>query len=340
MEKSTISVAFVTPLLEGLRRRGFDGDELLDKAGIPPALTALPHARVSAASYATLLRLTAQVLDDEFFGQDRRRMKVGSFAMLGRILIHCDRLDKALDLALRYYALQLDDVYGSLRRDGDLVWLALHPRDAGRPVGVFAQETMLMFIHRLACWLVNRRIAIQRAAFSYAAPPHHGEYDLLFCSGQAFGQPFTGLAMEARSLTLPVARRADSLRDFLSKAPENLLFQYKNGDSMTIQILRRLGSMAPADWPSLEQLARDLRTSTSTIRRRLESEGQYYQGLKDQVRRDMAINLLNGTGMSVMDIGAELGFAETSAFHRAFKKWTGANPGEYRRTLSRATPSS
>ena len=138
MEKSTISVAFVTPLLEGLRRRGFDGDELLDKAGIPPALTALPHARVSAASYATLLRLTAQVLDDEFFGQDRRRMKVGSFAMLGRILIHCDRLDKALDLALRYYALQLDDVYGSLRRDGDLVWLALHPRDAGRPVGVFA----------------------------------------------------------------------------------------------------------------------------------------------------------------------------------------------------------
>jgi AraC-like DNA-binding protein len=80
-------------------------------------------------------------------------------------------------------------------------------------------------------------------------------------------------------------------------------------------------------------LADDLQISSSTLRRRLEAEGQSYQSIKDQLRRDMAIDLLSFSQLSVMDIAGELGFAETSAFHRAFKKWTDANPGEYRRTV-------
>ena len=50
----------------------------------------------------------------------------------------------------------------------------------------------------------------------------------------------------------------------------------------------------------------------------------------DDLRRDLAISLLGETQLSIVDIASELGFAESSAFHRAFKKWTGARPGEYR----------
>jgi AraC-like DNA-binding protein len=335
MEKGTISIAFVEALLEGFRQRGFDGDELLEQAGLAPSLLAHPHARVSAATYSMLLRLVAQVLDDEFFGQDSRRMKVGSFAMLCHNVVHCERLDKALARALRFYALQQDDMQGSLIRDGELALISLRQTDPSARLRVFPQETLLMFVHRLACWLVNRRIPIRYASFRYPSPPHAEEYRLLYCNDLRFDADQSCLAIDQRYLSLPVVRTTASLKDFLALAPENLLVQYKDGKSMTVQILRRLGLVAPADWPSLEQLAEDLHTSTSTLRRRLESEGQSYQGLKDQVRRDMAINLLNGTKMSVMDIGAELGFAETSAFHRAFKKWTGANPGEYRRTRGR-----
>jgi len=333
MAKGTISIAFVEALLEGFRNRGFDADELMEQAGLSPSLLIHPHARVSAATYTMLLRLVAQVLDDEFFGQDSRRMKVGSFAMLCHNVIHCDRLGKALTRALRFYCLQLDDLAGSLVRDGDLALIMLRENEAMGPARFFPQETLLMFVHRLACWLVNRRIPIRYASFSYSAPPHRDEYHLLFCSDLRFDQPQTALAIDARYLTLPVTRTTGALKEFLTTAPENLLVQYKDGSSVTVQILRRLGQLPPADWPSLESLAEDMHTSTSTLRRRLESEGQFYQGLKDQLRRDMAINLLNGTTMSVMDIGAELGFAETSAFHRAFKKWTGANPGEYRRKI-------
>ena len=334
VEKGTISILFVEGVLEGFRKKGFDADELLEQAGLSPSLLSLPHARVSAPTYTMLLRLICQALDDEFFGQDSRRMKVGSFAMLCRNVIHCPTLDKAMVQTFRFFGLMLDDVRASGSHDEDgFTRMVLHPTDPERPPSIFAQETIFMFVHRLACWLVNRRIPIHHASFRYGPPPQAGEYELLFCSDLRFNQPQTFLAFEPKWFSLPVVRSTEHLKDFLAVAPENLLVQYKDSHSLAAQIQRRLRELPPCDWPGFDEIADDLRTSASTLRRRMEAEGQSYQAIKDHLRRDMAINLLSDTGMSVMDIAAELGFAETSAFHRAFKKWTGANPGEYRRAV-------
>ena len=331
MEKGTVSVAFVAPLLAAVSRAGFNPDELLGQIGVAPDLATHPQARLPAATYAMLLRLVAQLLDDEFFGQDSRRMKPGAFAMLCHAVIGCRRLDRALKRTLQFYALHLDDLAASLERDGALALITLRPTDPDRPAGIFAQETLLMFVHRLACWLVNRRLPIRALRLAYPAPPHRDEYALLFCPDPLFDAPATALALDAAALALPVVRGPAALAGFLAVAPENLLVQYKDGSSLTVRILRQLESCPPADWPGFDDLARALNASASTLRRRLESEGQSYQGLKDRLRRDRAITLLGTTRLSVMEIGAELGFAEPSAFHRAFKKWTGTNPGDYRR---------
>ena len=73
--------------------------------------------------------------------------------------------------------------------------------------------------------------------------------------------------------------------------------------------------------------------TSATLRRRVSEEGASYQQIKDQLRRDLAIGYLSHSDRSVMDIALELGFSERSAFHRAFRKWTGASPGEFRREL-------
>ncbi|HLO75684.1 MAG TPA: AraC family transcriptional regulator [Magnetospirillum sp.] len=332
MEKGTISILFVEAALQGLRDKGFDTDELLEQIGLSPVLLSLPHARVSPDTYTMLLRLIAQVLDDEFFGQDTRRMKVGSFAMLCHNAVHCRTLEKALKRTLRFFDLMLDDLRGTLSCEDGMVVLSLKD-DTCRPARIFAHETLLMFVHRLTCWLVNRRIPIQWASFRYAEPPQAAEYPAMFTADIRFDQPRTAIAFDAKFIGLPVVRTHQSLKEFLAIAPENLLIQYKDNNSLAAQIQRRLRDLQPADWPGFDEIADDMHTSASTLRRRMEAEGQSYQAIKDHLRRDMAINLLSDSTMSVMDIAAELGFAETSAFHRAFKKWTGANPGEYRRSV-------
>src|SRR5260370_8915768 len=82
-----------------------DTDALLNKVGLSPGLLLVPQARVSAKQYGELWRLVALTLDDEFFGQDSRRMKAGSFAMLVHSVLGCRNLGQALDRSLLFYGL-------------------------------------------------------------------------------------------------------------------------------------------------------------------------------------------------------------------------------------------
>jgi AraC-like DNA-binding protein len=190
-----------------------------------------------------------------------------------------------------------------------------------------------MLVHGVACWLVGRRIPILRAHFSYPEPPHGAEYRLMYCTDLSFGMPATCIVFEADYLDLPVVQDERTVKEFLRTAPENILVKYKNGSSLGARIRRRLRQLLPAEVPDFDALAAELNMTTATLRRRLHEEGTSYQGIKDQLRRDLAISYLSHSGRSVMDIALELGFSERSAFHRAFRKWTGASPGEFRRGL-------
>ncbi len=332
-EHGTISICFVRSALESVRARRLDADELLRKVGLSPALLHLPRARVSAKQYGALWRLVAATLDDEFFGQDSRRMKSGSFAMLCHSVVHSETLAQALDRSLRFYALILDDLYGALIVDGDEARVELRQRTSGAAPRVFAHELLLMLLYGVACWLVGRRIAIVRAEFSYPEPPHSAEYRLMYCENLAFGRPSTAIVLDAGDLDLPIVQNARTVKDFLRKAPENILLKYKNRSSVSARIRRRLRQMLPGEVPEFETLAGELNMTAATMRRRLHEEGASFQSIKDQLRRDLAVGYLSHSNRSVMDIAFELGFSERSSFHRAFRKWTGASPGEFRRKL-------
>jgi AraC-like DNA-binding protein len=309
-----------------------DTEALLNKVGLSPGLLQVPQARVSAKHYGELWRLVALTLDDEFFGQDSRRMKAGSFAMLVHSVLGCKNLGQALDRSLRFYGLILDDIGGSLLREGNEATIMLRER-AGIAPRVFGHEVLLMLLHGVACWLVGRRIPILRAQFGYPEPAHSAEYRLMYCTDLAYGRPHTAIVFAADYLNLPIVQNERSVKEFLRTAPESILVKYKNGSSLSARIRRRLRQLLPGELPDFERLAGELNMTTATMRRRLHEEGASYQGIKDQLRRDLAIGYLSHSDRSVMDIALELGFSERSAFHRAFRKWTGASPGEFRRGL-------
>ena len=332
-EPGTIAICFVAAALQSVRARNLNADELLSRVGLSSSLLTVPQARVSAKHYGALWRNIALALDDEFFGQDSRRMKSGSFAMLCHSVLNCKNLGQALDRSLRFYALILDDISGTVLRDGREATIVLHERVAAARERVFAHELLLMLLYGVSCWLVGRRIPILRSEFSYAEPLHSAEYRLMYCADLAFGRPNTAITFEASYLDLPIVQNERTVKDFLQTAPESILLKYKNESSLTAKVRRRLRQFLPGDVPDFEGLAEDLNMTPATMRRRLHEEGTSYQSIKDQLRRDLAISYLSHSSRGVMDIALELGFSERSAFHRAFRKWTGASPGEFRRTL-------
>src|SRR5882672_3390964 len=141
-EPGTIAICFFAAALESVRARGLNADEMLANVGLSPSLLQVPQARVSAKHYGALWRTIALALDDEFFGQDSRRMKAGSFAMLCHAVLSCKTLRQALDRSLRFFALVLDDISGTLVSDDKVVKIILHERRNDATHRVFAHETL------------------------------------------------------------------------------------------------------------------------------------------------------------------------------------------------------
>jgi AraC-like DNA-binding protein len=333
-EKDTVSMHFVEAAVARLGPEA--RARVLEASRVPAELLGTPQARVPAEAFSTVWLAVARELDDEFFGLDARRMKVGTFAFLCHAVLHSRSLDVALRRLLRGLGVVLDDVHGELRLEGGRAVVRLANRIADPEARRFADETFLIMVHGVACWLVGRRIPIIVAEFAHPRPEHVQEYGVMYSQALAFDAAHTAIQFDAVHLSAPVIQDEGSLKKFLRTAPRSVFLKYKNEDSWTARLRRRLrGCIATGEWPRLEQVAREFRVAPTTLRRRLEAEGTSYQGIKDELRRDAAVHQLCGTHLSIADIASALGFQETSAFHRAFKRWSGLQPGEYRR---RAAP--
>jgi AraC-like DNA-binding protein len=328
MRERTIASHFVRAALRGAERMGQDSSAVLRQAGIQPALLEQAKARVAPEQFAHLLQLVWESLDDEYLGFGRQRSKRGTFAMMCHAIIHCRTLEKALGRGALFYSLFPDAPGISLHREGDWVRLAVDDSSLWDP-DHFLAESLLVIWHRLGSWLIGQRIRLEEATFTYQQPEHASEYELLFPCTRRFGAGRTSLLFNARYLSMPLLQDERTLKHFLEHSPADLLARPDGGDSLISQIRRLLGRDCQ-HWPDLDAVAQQLHMSSQTLRRHLREEGSSFQELKDHLRRDLAIYLLGRHELPIQDIAEQLGFSEPSAFHRAFKKWTGLTPGAYR----------
>jgi AraC-like DNA-binding protein len=116
-----------------------------------------------------------------------------------------------------------------------------------------------------------------------------------------------------------LARRADALDKEIER---NKLFQ----DTVRKIVMKHLESGSV----NLEVIAKEMNVSSRSIYRKLKSENTSYKDLLSEVRKQLAQDYLREGSFTINDISSKLGFSESSAFHRAFKRWFGTNPGQYR----------
>jgi AraC-like DNA-binding protein len=329
IERDSISVSLVEAALRCAEARGVARASLLEAAGIAPATLESPRARVSPVQYGTLWNAAADALDDEFFGQDAHPMRRGSFVLLCHAALSSRDGAQALARIANFMRVVLDELRFEPDIDGARVRIWLNDRAAPKPM--FAYATAFILVYGLLCWLLGRRIPVLAAHLRCAEPEAGDEYRQMFCNDMRFGAARSFVDLSAGCAALPVVQTPATLRRFLREAPANFIVKYRNPDSLAARIRRILRQTAPADWPEAERIAAALNMAAATLRRRLKQEGSTYQTIKDALRRDLAIARLAHTQDTIAEIADALGFAEPSAFRRAFRKWTGVRPADYRR---------
>lgn len=326
--RHTVAVQQVRQVLQGARHRGLALPPLLARAGIPEVLLESPVARVSQAQYGALLRVLRRALRDELWGLTSRRVRPGSFAQGARLLLATTNLHEALRRGFAWWHLLVDDFVPRLELHGDRAQVRIVRLAPDSERLDYAQKAFMLFALGLASWLVARRVPL--IGVDYTRPPPGSESSRVYQAPIRWGQPQVGFSFESRWLALPVVQNEQSLREFLAAAPANLIVKYRDAAGTSERIRRALQRHLGGEMPSLEALAQQLGSTPQTLRRRLRAEGRGFQALKDELRRDAAIELLARPELTLIEVGHRLGFSEASTFHRAFKHWTGVAPGEYR----------
>lgn len=333
--RHTIAILQVSQILQGVRGRGVDVQALLRRAGIVPALLDSPLSRVTQAQYAALIKLLSRSTRDELWGLCSQPVPLGHFAQMCRLLVQCRTLGEALRTGLAYYHRVLPDFVPRLVVHEGQATVRLVGRCERAVERGYADRTFCFFTYGLASWLVARRIPVLEVMYRPIDQGYSSDAGRLFQAPVVYDHPWVGFRFEARWLDLPVVQTPQSLQEFLRQAPASLLIRYRDQTSLSERIRRLLRRHLAGEMPSLEFVSDYLAMTPQTLRRRLRDEGLGYQAIKDDLRRDAAIEYLGQPELTLLDIANRLGFSEASTFHRAFKGWTGLAPGVYRQTLLR-----
>ncbi|MFT3779316.1 MAG: AraC family transcriptional regulator [Ottowia sp.] len=320
-------MALVRQVVLAYEQRGLDPATALHKAQIPPSDLRRPAAKVTALQFERLCAAAMQALDDEAPGWFSRRLPWGSYGMLARASIGAPTLGVALSRWCRHHGLLVGDVRLALSQGGGRASIGIaEQRDLGA-TRELALLSLLRNLHGLGCWMIDSQIPLHAAQFPFAAPPHAELYGRLFPGPVEFGAPQAALQFDAHYLQLPLRRDGAALDQMLRRALPIIVWPYRRDRLLALRV-RQFLQAQPTH--TAESLAAALALSPRTLHRQLAAEGHALQMLKDEVRRERAIDLLQRTPQPIKQVARAVGFGHEKSFHRAFRAWTGQTPEQCR----------
>jgi AraC-like DNA-binding protein len=334
----SVSGVMVRVLIDAVERAGVARDDLLRSASIDPARLVEADARFDLNAFATLQMRAMDLTRDEALGLHIiERVHDGAFDLISHLVVHAPTLREALGLCLQFQPLVMDDALLTMNETDTTATLQCHlPRTFERADRMLA-ELSLAGLTRMVRVFGGAGVAPLGVSFEYACPRHHREYARLFGNAVSFSRPTTGLVFERAVLDRAQLYQNPELYGVLRSQAQRALDRLATELGPVDRLKRYLLARSPARIPDLSTAARDLGVSARSLRRRLAEDGTTFRSVVRTILEDSAGLLLRDPKQTIQQTAHALGFANVGAFHRAFKRWTGLTPMQYRETRGSST---
>ena len=328
---STITVILAAKLVGSAAQRGLDPAPYFGRLGLRSPAEATLERRIPIETYYELWALVTRALREPSLPVAlAQSVRIEDFGVFGFALMTAGSGREALARTARYVRLITDSGHWELvegKRSARLRWC----REGERTLG-----------HRLAnesaiAELVHGMRQVLGAQFSPARVTfrHRGAFDLarhraFFACPIVFGADEDGFEFERAILDAVPPAANPALGHYLAEQVESLLGRVPTDDDLVARARQAVAAALASGPPASGRIAKNLGLSDRGFRRRLEEKGTSFRALVADVRKSRADDLLRNSRVTVGEVAFLLGFAGVDSFSRAFKRWSGASPSDFR----------
>jgi AraC-like DNA-binding protein len=327
----TIEARWAIRIADDLRRAGHPLDGLLTEVGLVRADLADAEARIAYAAYIGLVERAAVLLGDAGYG-----LRLGAShglrdgGLLGFIALNSPTLGDALANIERYVRVTNEGIDAEFKAHGQGATLRFRESDESlRGLRHNAEQAAAMVVTG-ARELTRKKAAPLRIEFMHGRPKAHIDYEGIFGCPIRFRAEWDGVVYADETLRLPVIGADNKLLRVLEGACRRIIGPTPRTHDLVHSVRQHVVHRLAKGPVPFGDVARHFSMSSKTLERRLGERGASYRALLQTIRRDLAKRYLAETDLSLQQIAYLLGYSEPAPLARAFKRWIGSTPMQYR----------
>lgn len=335
---SATPLIFLQFLLTEAKSSNRDIQQLLTHADIPHNADALIRGEIkniTIEEYCRFFRTLANTWQQQAsFSNGFIPADSNTLRHMGYSLVNSNTLAEAVEQVTNFFSMfsELNQA-NEIRKNDQEVYFALKRVSKNNSKSVLPAELNgLSTLHRIFSWLIGEYIPlIEVGLYGESAEALNSiDLSLVFHCPIETGMSSSYIRFPVSFLERQVVQTVESLEEFIPIAPYILATLSDPKESLSERIHGLLGDELSRDLPSIEHISEIFHTSSTTLRRHLRQENTSYQQIKNDRRRDLAIKLLTENKPNIDSIAEKVGFSDANTFRRAFKKWTGMSPSDFR----------
>lgn len=337
----TISVKAVDKIIAAAAvQSGADCEELLRRAGLKSSMLADRDGRIPFAKLAALYEHAAAFADDDAFGLHiGEKASLKAFDVLSYVVMNSADLGEAFDRLIRYHSIWNEGAEYDLNIDGSVARVAYRYKESAKEAAERRHncEMTLALMVKFGRVVTKADWTPREVCFQHPEPKDTTEHRRIFRCPVRFSQPANALLLDSSLLSLPLAEADTELGAVLDRHAEELLKNLPRHGSLANEVRSLLSDALKSGDVTLESVAGKLGINARTLQRRLKEEGTSHQDLLDELRLSLSKRYLLDSQMTIGEAAYLLGFSDTPAFHRAFRRWTGTTPRNFRQTAQQSS---
>ena len=313
-------------------KQGINVKVLLAGSGIHPRDLDNPDIFVTPEQELAVLRKIIALVPDPKIGLIiGEQYHVGVQGKLGAAAIFSGTGLEAITMFFKYIGLTMTYFQYELTVKDNLASIVVRELIDLKELRVFICEREFVSIYRIFSDILKAPVPLNEMRFAYPRPSYASAYENVFHCPVRFNTREHMIIFDSRLLSTPLPMSNPIAQKTYEQECKQECRRLKVKETVTDQVRQEI-LFKKENFPSFTQLSRHLNISPRTLRRRLTDEKTSYKSLVADIRKKKAISLLQTTDYPIEQIAAELSYNDLSNFYRAFKRWTGRNPGDYRKS--------